>query len=219
MDKTIIIVTGAPGSGKGYFAERLMNTIPGIFNLSQTDITSVSTGDLIRREIKSESALGHKIKNITEAGELVSDEIIAALLKENLAYNPSKITILDGYPRTSGQVRDLVQIIGNLPVYVIHRDTPPELVLKRVKNRRVCAKCGKVQTADHADCISCHGKLVVRKDDAVIEKRLELYTKETVPALELLHMAYPHRCFIINGAEEAQDSVLHLLNGPLSEIF
>ncbi len=219
MEKVIIILTGAPGSGKGYLGECLIKTLQESGKISANEMVIISTGDLIRREIKSESALGYKIKSIMEAGEFVSDEIIASLLKENLLNNPARITILDGYPRTEGQVSDLARIIGNRPVYIIHRDTPNDLILKRIQNRRICEKCGKVQTADHADCVSCHGKLVMRKDDAAIEKRLELYAKETVPALELLRMAYPYRCCVVNGQEDAEVSVRYLISEPLAELF
>ena len=219
MKKIIVILTGAPGSGKGYLGDCLIRALRTRNTVSENEVETISTGDLIRREVQAQSELGLKIKEITETGGFVSDEIIASLIKEKLLGSPARIIIFDGYPRTQGQVRNLTEIIGNSKVCLIHRDTPPEMILRRVRNRRICENCGKVQTADHADCISCHGKLIVRRDDAVIDKRLQLYGKETLPALQLLQLLYPSCSYIVNGSDDAEISVDYLLDGPLKSLF
>ncbi len=214
-----LLFTGAPGSGKGYLGECTINELKAQNKITETEAEIIATGDLIRAEVKSGSDLGKQIKAVMEAGQLVSDEIVERLLMKNLIESQAKLIIFDGYPRTVAQVDCMLRIAGNTSVIIIHRDTPTELILERVKKRRICSKCGKVQTNEHDNCIECHAPLAIRKDDAVIEQRLALYQQETLPALEMLRLCYGSSTYTVNGQQEATETAKMLIENQLANLF
>lgn len=179
MFKRKILFLGAAGAGKGTQSARLAEDL---------GLEHISTGDLIRKEIKSESELGLQVKSIVEKGQLVSDEIVNAIVKskiENLdAY------ILDGYPRTLEQA-EFLNSYSKLDI-VFNLEVPQELLIKRLSGRRMCSreKDPNCKGMFHIDfnppkvegvCDLCGSPLYQRKDDSPesIQNRLSSYEDET----------------------------------------
>jgi len=177
-----IIILGPPGSGKGTYASRL-TTILGV--------PHVSTGDMVREEIKAETELGKRIKEYHDRGELVPDGIIIQLLAERLKKpDAAKGFILDGFPRTIGQAEALGEI-SKIDV-VIDLNVPDNVIIARLSNRVVCKKCGSIynlltlKPKKVGICDICGGELYQRQDDKpeVIQERLNVYRRNTEPLIK-----------------------------------
>lgn len=179
--KYLIILFGAPGCGKGHLSNKLITCLEK--KLSQQDIQYLSTGDLIRDEIKKESQIGVCIKQFVQSGELVPDYVVDKLIANALTTSNQTLGILDGYPRTEKQLDFLGHLLTgkNVSVLTVFRDTPEDVIKERVSKRRVCAQCKKTHSVEDGCCPHCGGQSVIRKDDAVIDKRLEEYRKNTLP--------------------------------------
>ena len=180
--KFVIALIGAPASGKGYIAMCLRNELKDRYGLKEEEITNLSVGELIRREKKNNTPLGVRLAQNMKEGGLAPDEMISEMMTEELKTVDAKILILDGYPRTVGQVREFDKLMHNFTTAVIFRDTPKDLILERVKNRRICSKCGKAHNAGDGVC-ECGGRLVKRRDDRVLPERLSEYEEMTKPAV------------------------------------
>lgn len=131
-----MVIMGAPGSGKGTLTSRLLKQIP--------EIQSLSTGDILRREIAQDSPIGKTAKSYIEKGELLPDSLMANLLQNELKTNnwlDGKTSFLfDGFPRTVGQAKVLEPVLGphNSNInFVVELDVPPEIILDRIANRWV----------------------------------------------------------------------------------
>lgn len=174
-----ILFLGPAGSGKGTQSTRLAKK----YNLAH-----ISTGDLIRSEIKSGSDLGNKVKSIVEAGQLVSDDIVNEIVKNNVS-NLSGF-ILDGYPRTLDQAKFFDSFAKFDSVFDL--EVPNELLFDRLSGRRMCSKTNKPDCSGvfhlslnppkaEGKCDLCGSDLYQRKDDTkeAIEKRLAGYQNET----------------------------------------
>ena len=183
MDKKFVIsLIGAPASGKGYIASSLIKELKESYGFGDGDIKAISVGAMIRQELKEKTPLGQKLAaNMTEGG-LAPDDMVNEMLSETLEKIKAKILILDGYPRTVGQVKEVDKLVANYNSAVIFRDTPVDLILERVKNRRICEKCGMAHEASDGVC-SCGGRLIKRKDDEVLPERLAEYEEMTKPAV------------------------------------
>jgi len=187
-----LILFGPPGSGKGTQAERLRE---------KRGLRHISTGDLLREAVANGSDLGKKVKGILASGQLVSDDIILALMRDVIAA-VGKGWLLDGFPRTLGQakgldaqVAELGQKIGAIVVLNVRR----EAVIERLSGRRTCTQC---KTVFHVKinppkvdgiCDRCGGRLVQREDDRpeTIAKRLDVYEALTQPVLAHYRGAVP----------------------------
>ena len=135
-----IILLGAPGAGKGTQAQFLMNTF---------GIPQISTGDMLRSAIKSGSELGKKAKQVMDAGQLVSDDIIIELVKERIAEPDCQNGfLLDGFPRTIPQA-DAMRDNGIEIDYVLEFDVPDEIIVDRMSGRRVHPGSGRVYHVEH----------------------------------------------------------------------
>ncbi|MFA6691312.1 MAG: adenylate kinase [Saccharofermentanales bacterium] len=178
------VFLGAPGSGKG--------TWSGIVS-QRLDLSHLSTGDLLRQEVAEGSELGQKAKAFMEAGELVPDELILALVDKKLGEVEG--VILDGYPRNLAQAQSLDEILEKNEISltkVVYLDVPEDELVRRITSRIVCPNCGatyNLQTMPpkvEGICDRCGSKLVQRKDDTeeVFRTRLEAYKKQTAPLLE-----------------------------------
>jgi len=173
---------GPPGAGKGTYASRLTVRL---------GIPHISTGDMVREEIKKQTDLGLKIKEYSDRGALVPDEIIIKLLAERLGKpDCNRGFILDGFPRTISQAEAL-ENIAKIDL-VINLNVPDDIIIARLSNRLICSKCGAIynlltlKPKKEGVCDKCGGKLYQREDDKpeVIKERLNVYRKQTEPLIE-----------------------------------
>ena len=171
-----IVLIGSAGSGKGTYAQLLSER----YNLKH-----ISIGDLLRNEVNKKSIIGLKIDETLKKGELVDDNIILDLLKDKLKNN----FVLDGFPRTIKQARELEKITKIDSVfYVTLKD---ETAIKRLTTRIQCEKCGAIygnykKPLKDNICDICGSKLIKRYDDneKSIKTRLKIFHKETKPLIE-----------------------------------
>jgi len=181
-----IVFFGRQGAGKGTQCFRLA---------AHLGIPHVSTGDMFREAIRSQSPLGKEVDEVIAAGHLVTDELTQALVRERLTQpDAANGFLLDGFPRTTAQAQWLLEFLkeNNWRLDVaIDLDVPEEIVLARLSSRRVCEDCGAVYSTSKPPtnpwtCDVCGGKVVQRADDSeeAILKRLALYTEQTAPLLE-----------------------------------
>ena len=175
-----IILLGYPGAGKGSEAE----------NLKKRGYFHVSTGDLIRAEIKKESPLGKQVKDLISKGNLVPDALITEILFS--AIKGKEQVLFDGFPRTLAQAEILTKYLEDAcqKVKVILLKTSEEIVLKRLTSRRLCKDCGHIENiyspSYTGKCSKCGGELYTRSDDELssAKHRLDVFKKETEPLLE-----------------------------------
>ncbi len=172
-----LILLGAAGSGKGTLAKKITQDF---------GIPQISTGDLFRAIVKTESELGRKVKSLIDKGILVPDEITFEVLKDRLSQKDCKKGyILDGYPRTLAQA----QLLDKLTKVdaVISVNLPFDELERRLVSRRQCAKCGDIDNVNYpgytGKCRKCGEKLFQRDDDKpeAIKVRLEAYKKNNAP--------------------------------------
>lgn len=177
-----IVIFGPPGSGKGTYASRL-------FDLIKTP--HISTGDLVRDEIKNKTETGKKIEEYTKRGVLVPDDVVIELLKKRISQpDCASGFILDGFPRTIPQAEALNKIS---PIdIVINLDVPDEVIIERLSSRLTCKSCGEIYNRRFLKpkvegiCDKCGGQLYTRDDDKpeVIRERLKTYQRQTQPLLD-----------------------------------
>ena len=181
-----IVFLGAPGSGKGTQAQRLVE---------RHGIPQISTGDLLRAHVRDGTELGRRAKSIMDAGQLVDDATILGMVRERLAQADAATGfILDGFPRTIPQAEGLDVLlaeIGKPLKAVILFEVDPQLLVQRISGRRSCQDCGRVfnvHTAPVPVPPPCNGqctspRLMQRPDDAeaTVAKRLEVYEAQTQP--------------------------------------
>ena len=181
-----IILLGAPGSGKGTQAEKLMED----YNLPQ-----ISTGMLLREAISQGTELGMKVQEIMAAGNLVSDPIVLDLIRQSLQQSDSENGfVLDGYPRNINQAQsleDLLNAIDKPLNAALLVDVETEILIKRLSGRRTCSLTGKTLNVYFSsedeinECINSGGKLIQREDDNVesITNRINVYKEQTEPLI------------------------------------
>lgn len=181
-----LILLGAPGAGKGTQAVKLQNK----YNIPQ-----ISTGDILRSELKAASELGLEAKGYMESGSLVPDELIIRIAEKRLSQDDCKNGfILDGFPRTVDQAEALDQLLRDLGSdldAVINISVDEETLSKRLLGRRKCASCGTDfnvyfnPPSEDGKCDKCGGKLEQRADDnaEAIKQRFEVYHNQTAPLI------------------------------------
>ena len=185
----IIIMLGAPGTGKGTVASILSQEL---------EIPQVSTGDIFRKNIKEKTELGIIADKYISKGNLVPDEITIDIVKNRLNDDDVKNgIILDGFPRTVAQAEALDKILeekGKKVDIVLNLETPEDEIIERIVNRRVCSNqdCKAVYNLIlnppkvEGICDKCGSKLIQRQDDNVETVKLifENYIKQTSPLVE-----------------------------------
>jgi len=179
---------GPPGAGKGTLANLVKQ---------EFGVVHISTGDILREEMKSGSPLGQEVKGYVESGGLVPDEVVTRLIENKLSQDPqaAKGFLLDGFPRTTPQAEDLDRILErldkSLEVAVLMEAGLP-VILQRLTGRRVCRQCGALYHVTNMppkrenQCDRCGGELYQRPDDqeATIKNRLDVYWQKTAPIIE-----------------------------------
>ncbi len=175
-----MILLGAPGAGKGTQAEMLCDTL---------SIPTVSTGNMLREAVKAGTESGLYAKSFMDAGKLVPDEVVIAVLKDRIASEDCKNGfILDGFPRNVSQAEALDAMGVQIDV-VLDIEVADEVIAGRLTGRRVCEGCGSSYHLQHKKpavegvCDRCGGKLIQRKDDApeTVADRLSVYHVQTEP--------------------------------------
>ncbi|MCR9205554.1 MAG: nucleoside monophosphate kinase, partial [Halobacteriovoraceae bacterium] len=180
--KPQLILLGAPGSGKGTQAARLVEEL---------GYGHLSTGDLLRKEIKSGSELGKKVTGIMEAGKLVDDQTVLELLNANCDLS-SNAYIFDGFPRNGDQAKALDDVVlKEVKARAVYFEIDLDLLAKRLTNRRTCSGCGAIYNLiskapkKEGVCDLCGSELNQRKDDneETVKTRLQVFKDTIAPVL------------------------------------
>jgi len=174
-----LILLGPPGAGKGTIAKRLA---------AELGYLHLSTGDILREEVARGSELGKKAKAYMDAGELVPDELILAMVKQRVAGKGG--ILFDGFPRTLAQARGLEEIAPVQLALLLELDR--DTVVRRLSARRVCPQCGALYNLitqppkEDERCDSCGARLIQRDDDRpeVIARRFEVYMRDSAPLVD-----------------------------------
>ena len=187
ISKKNLIFLGAPGAGKGTGASGL---------LERESLVHISTGDILRAEIKNGTELGKDAAVLMEKGELVPDEIVTGMVKSRLQQPDCQSGfILDGFPRTIKQaelLEDALKGIGKEIDTVVYFDICDDILLKRLTARISCKKCGKIYNKlfvppkKENTCDDCDIELFQRPDDSLetAKDRLKVFYASTQPLID-----------------------------------
>lgn len=182
----ILLLLGPPGCGKGTQAERLAKSYA---------IPAISTGEMIRAEIRAGSELGKIAAGVTITGGLLSDDLVNQIVRSRLSQPDCRNGfMLDGYPRTVEQAKYLGGLMAELGLpqpTVVHIDVPLDQLIARTCNRRFCAQCGAIYNLlshppkEAGVCDTCHIELQQRSDDCeeTVKNRLAAYERSTAPLI------------------------------------
>jgi len=181
-----IILLGPPGSGKGTQAKMIAD---------KYKVKHISTGDILRENVRNGTPLGVEAKKFMDAGKLVPDSLLIDIIKDRLAKPDVKAGwMLDGYPRTIPQAEALDKILPGLSQkidVVLNVDVPDQELIKRVTGRRMC-KCGTTYHIQFnppkmaGKCDACGADLYQRQDDTeeTVKQRLQAYHAQTQPLID-----------------------------------
>lgn len=207
-----IILVGPPGAGKGTQADSIKQ---------RWRIAHISTGDILRANVKDGTELGKTAKSFMDAGKLVPDELIIAMMESRLQEADAREGfLLDGFPRTRRQAEALDELLKKLGMKldaVVELSVSDDVVVKRLTSRRVCNNCGEIYNTvvkppkTVGVCDRCQGEVVQRDDDkeAVIRNRLTVFHEQTAPLIEY----YRNKGVLLTvDAAGPKDSVRKLLD-------
>jgi adenylate kinase len=211
-----LILLGAPGSGKGTVAKKLLTAV---------QAAHISTGDILRGAVGAGTELGKKAKAFMDAGQLVTDELILGIMKERLAEPDARAGfILDGFPRTIPQADGLGKILDELRIKltgVIDIEVPEQVILDRILSRRTCSntQCQAIYNVKFMPpkvegvCDKCGGKLIVRADEteSVVRNRLKVYDNQTAPLIDYYEKKGQLHKFPGESSQVIFDGVMKLL--------
>lgn len=173
-----IILLGPPGSGKGTQGDLIER---------KYGFPKISTGDLLREAVRQGTSLGKKAEVFMKQGQLVSDDIVIAMIKERIDEADGETGyVLDGFPRNIAQAQALEKVNSHSPEVVIDIRLDEDEVIARLQARRVCSRCQHIYNLQVCKpkrdglCDDCGGPLIQREDDKpeVIKKRLRVYQKK-----------------------------------------
>jgi adenylate kinase len=181
-----LVLLGAPGSGKGTQAERV---------IGQHDIPHISTGDILRDAVARGTELGATAKRYMDAGDLVPDDVIIGIMRARLGEPDARRGfLLDGFPRTIDQAEALDRMLadaGRALTWVLLLDVPEDELVQRLSGRRMCRGCGANYNVIFSPptregvCDVCGGELYQRSDDNedTVRNRLQVYGRQTAPLI------------------------------------
>ncbi len=203
-----LVLFGSPGSGKGTQAKLLVQAL---------GIPQISTGDMLREQVRKGNGAGTAVAAKLKAGILVKDEVVNALVEERLARpEAARGCILDGYPRTRAQAETLCRMLAARGIHelVIHLVVDYNVIIARLTGRRQCPVCGTLYNLLTKPpkvpgvCDLDGAKLVVREDDReeVIRERLEEYESQTRPLLDYFREKGT-RLYEVDASHDAPDQV------------
>ncbi len=201
-----LVLLGPPGAGKGTLAKLLEDRL-GLLHLS--------TGDMLREEIKNNTPIGVEAKKLIDNGKLVSDELVNKLIKTRLSQKDADNYLLDGYPRTYAQALSLDVLLKDIKKpfhYVAYMETSVKLIIFRLNGRRVCKKCGAIFHVTNrpprvqGQCDKCGGELYQRQDDneETLKTRMKIYMEMTTPVIDY----YQAKGKLIRIDGDAQSEIL-----------
>jgi adenylate kinase len=175
-----VVMLGPPGAGKGTQAERLSRT---------RAVPKISTGDILREAVQTATEVGRAAKETMEAGNLVGDDIMIAIVQDRLGRPDARCGfVLDGFPRTVVQATALDRMMANRgPLVVLNMVVPEDVLVRRLATRRICSKCGANAAPEWTTaCDKCGGALITRVDDGIdiVRERLKVYQRQTKPLVE-----------------------------------
>ena len=220
----VIIMLGAPGTGKGTIASILTEKL---------GIPQVSTGDIFRKHIKEQTELGKLADSYISKGKLVPDDVTVGLVENRLKENDVKNgIILDGFPRTVKQAEELDKLLdkeGKKVDLVINLTTPEEEIVERIVNRRICSnpECKTVYNLvlnppkQEGICDKCGSQLIQRKDDneETVKLRFNSYIEQTSPLVDYydkkgnLYSAVVSKAINKLGENVAEDVLKYIKEG------
>lgn len=214
-----IILFGAPGAGKG---------TQSAFMVEKWGMVHISTGDLFRKAIRNETALGKEARKYMDQGELVPDAVVIGMVEEVLTEIEDKNFVLDGFPRNVSQAEALENLLKKHHTTigkVVSLEVPTETLVSRLSSRRVCSQCGAVYNVVgkpprvEGICDQCGGQVIQRDDDKeeAIRTRLQVYEESTRPLKT--YFENQNKLVEIDGVGEAQEVLARVeqaLNSPTS---
>jgi len=211
----IIVLFGPPGAGKGTQAKLLEKYLK---------IPHISTGDLLRNNVKENTLLGQEAKSYMNKGELVPDKLVTDMISLRIKDSDAKMGfILDGYPRNDVQAKTLDDMLKAQKMNIdiaLYFDTSKDIVVTRLSGRRVCTKCGtnyhvkNMPPKRDMTCDNCGVALIQRDDDkeATILNRFNVYLKQSTPVLD--YYTKQKKLLKIDANAEAEE-----VFGSLKETF
>lgn len=206
-----LILLGAPGAGKGTQADVVK---------SKYNIAHISTGDILRANVKQGTELGKLAQGYMTSGKLVPDDVIINMMKARLVEPDCKEGfMLDGFPRTITQAEALDKMLAELGIAldaVVSLEIDDEVVVSRLTSRRVCKQCGEIYNTigkpSRVDgvCDKCGGEVIQRADDNenTIRNRLSVFHEQTAPLIEYYKKA---GILVSVDATAGKDSVLKII--------
>ena len=209
-----IVIFGPPGSGKGTYATLLK---------SQLGIPHISTGDLVREEIKNKTPIGDEIVKYSNAGRLVPDEIITQILKRRLSTpDLSKGFILEGYPRSIEQAKQLESML-KLDA-VLNLNVPAKAIVDRLSARMQCRNCGSIyneltlKPVVPGKCDKCGGELFKRDDDQpnIILERLKVYEQTSSPVVDFYRSRGLLKDVVVDDPNASPDVIVRKIMSLIS---
>lgn len=213
-----LILLGAPGAGKGTISKKLVG---------KYGVVQISTGDILRREVKAESDLGQQAKSFMDEGNLVPDDLILGIVEKRIQTEDCAAGfIMDGFPRTVAQAEGFADLLKRNDMIidaVIELQLDDDVVVKRLTSRRTCSnpECQAIYNVLYSPpkkegvCDKCGGELIQRSDEneETIRTRLETYATKTEPLVSYYsgHDSY-HAVDADRTIEEIMDEIVGILS-------